>query len=153
MRLIAHRGLLRGPNEYTENDPSQINWALSKGFNVEVDIHFHEGEWFTGHDKPLYKVTLEWLSNPNFWLHCKNEEAFEKMTFLSPQLHYFWHDKDTYTMTSAGIPWIYPGEKIIKTGICVMPELNYKLKEAAKLSVYGFCSDYIEEIAEILKCK
>lgn len=151
MRLIAHRGLFEGPNSEIENSPDQIKIALSKGFNVEVDVWYEDNQWLTGHDKPVYKVSLDWLKNENFWIHCKNEEAFEQMTYQSPQLNYFWHQTDCYTLTSANIPWIYPGKKLIKTGICVLPELNYNLKETKKLKVYGFCSDYISEIREILK--
>lgn len=151
MRLIAHRGLMEGPNSEIENDPAQIEKALVYGFNVEVDVWFVDGEWFTGHDKPTYKVSLEWLKNQNFWIHCKNEAAFEEMTYISPQLHYFWHQTDCYTLTSAGVPWVYPGKKLFKTGVCVLPENFMNIKDIKKLKVYGVCSDYIMEIRDILK--
>jgi hypothetical protein len=151
MRLIAHRGLINGPNSEIENSPSQIEIALSYGFNVEVDVYYVDGEWFTGHDQPTYKVSLNWLKNKNFWIHCKNNEAFEQMTYMSPQLHYFWHYTDTYTLTSANVPWVYPGNKLFKTSVCVLPENFMQLKDVKKLDVYGICSDYIQEIREILK--
>lgn len=151
MRMIAHRGLMTGPNSETENDPAQIEKALVEGFNVEIDVHYVNGEWFTGHDKPTFKVSFDWLKNKNFWLHCKNEDAFEELTYVSPQLNYFWHQTDYYTLTSANIPWIYPGKKLIKTGICVLPEDFMDLKDIKKLKVYGICSDYILDIRDMLK--
>jgi len=151
MRLIAHRGLFEGPNSELENDPGQINIALSKGFNVEVDVWYVNGEWVTGHDEPIYKVDLKWLQNENFWIHCKNEDAFEQMSYISPKLHYFWHQTDNYTLTSYSVPWVYPGKKLFKTAICVLPEDFMKLKDVKKLNVYGFCSDYISEIREIVR--
>jgi hypothetical protein len=153
MRLISHRGNLTGPNFTDENKPWYIEEAVKAGFNVEVDIWYVKGKWFTGHDEPLHEVTIEWLSNKNFWLHCKNVEAFEQMTYISPQLHYFWHGIDCYTLTSANIPWVYPGKQTFKTAICVLPEHGEGLDKIRNLDVYGFCSDYIEKIAEIVKCK
>ena len=49
------------------------------------------------------------------------------MTMRTNQLNYFWHDTDTYTLTSYNIPWIYPGKKLMKTGVCVLPELFMEL--------------------------
>ena len=96
-------------------------------------------------------MTLEYLSNPNFWIHCKNEDAFEQMTYISPQLHYFWHQTDLYTLTSAGVPWVYPGKKLFKTSVCVLPEETMDIKNINGLKVYGICSDYVGEIRELLR--
>lgn len=153
MRLIAHRGNLTGPDFENENSPKHIEKALAEGFNVEVDIWYVDGKWFTGHNKARYEVSLEWLSNKNFWLHCKNVEAFEQMTYISPQLHYFWHNIDCYTLTSAGVPWVYPGKPLFKTAVCVMPEEGEGIHFVKDLSLYGICSDYIADIKELLKCK
>lgn len=153
MRFIAHRGLMDGPNKETENTPEQIERALQAGFNVEVDVWYVDGKWFTGHNNARYEVSLDWLKNKNFWLHCKNPEAFEQMTYMSPQLHYFWHAIDEYTLTSANIPWVYPNKYLFKTAVCVLPEDFMDIKDTHKLDVYGICSDYIREIREIVKCK
>lgn len=153
MRLIAHRGNLYGPDYAHENSPEHIEFALSQGFNAEVDVWYRKDkdEWWTGHDSPQYKVTLDWLKNVNFWLHCKNWEALEQLSFMSPQLHYFWHDTDEYTLTSAGVPWVYPKKSLFKTSVCVMPEIFMDIKDTKKLDVYGFCSDYIADIKEIIE--
>ena len=38
MRIIAHRGLMDGPDKYLENKQVQIVKALEKGFDVEIDV-------------------------------------------------------------------------------------------------------------------
>lgn len=149
MRYIAHRGLFEGPNSELENDPAQINIALKKRFNVEVDVWYTENGWYTGHDKPTYKIEIDLLEDPSLWLHCKNAEALIELSMKTKRLHYFWHQTDLYTLTSYGIPWIYPGNKLMKTGVCVMPEWNHDIKDTKKLQVYGICSDYISQIREI----
>lgn len=151
MRLIAHRGLMNGPDPSKENTVDQINLAIRSGFNVEIDVWSVGEQWFLGHDFPKYLIDIDFLKNPNMWIHCKNEEAFEEMTYQSPQLHYFWHQTDVYTLTSFNVPWIYPGKKLIKTGICVLPEENYEMSQLKTFDVYGFCSDYIADIKEILQ--
>ena len=54
MIYIAHRGLFNGPDKEKENSPAQINQALFKGYDVEVDVWFKDGKWFLGHDEPTY---------------------------------------------------------------------------------------------------
>lgn len=38
MILISHRGNLYGENFLDENNPSYIDVAISKGYDVEVDV-------------------------------------------------------------------------------------------------------------------
>ena len=38
MKIIAHRGLLVGPDPKAENQLDTIDEALSYGFDVEVDV-------------------------------------------------------------------------------------------------------------------
>lgn len=38
MKIISHRGNLNGPSPKTENTPEQIDFALKKGFDVEIDL-------------------------------------------------------------------------------------------------------------------
>ena len=61
MVLIAHRGNTDGRFESYENEPNYIDKALKKGYDVEIDIWVIEGNFYLGHDKPQYGITLEWL--------------------------------------------------------------------------------------------
>jgi hypothetical protein len=138
MIIIAHRGLLHGPNKILENTPKQIDDAINMGFDVEIDIHFINGKYFLGHDEPQYEIDTNWLwaREKNLWVHCKNIDALVKMRKTS--LNYFWHENDTVTLTSKCFIWAYPGKQPIKNSIAVLPELNNDPVEEC----FGVCTDY-----------
>ena len=76
MKLIAHRGLMNGPDPKIENHPDQIQLALAEGFDVEVDVWYHVDTGFMlGHDEPTYSVLSSFLDDPRFWIHAKNLDA------------------------------------------------------------------------------
>ena len=58
MIIIAHRGLLEGPNKELENSPAQIEKAIDENFNVEVDVRYIDREYYLGHDGPEYPVEI-----------------------------------------------------------------------------------------------
>jgi hypothetical protein len=142
MILIAHRGNIDGKSELYENEPNYIDNALEKGYDVEIDIWVIEGNFYLGHDKPQYGITLEWLDKRKneLWIHCKNMEAMEWFNSLFGTYNYFWHQEDTLTLTSKGYIWAYPGKQPIKVSIAVMPEIyNDDISQCL-----GICSDYIQ---------
>ena len=57
MRLISHRGNIKGPNPDQENRPWYIDEAILQGFDVEVDVWLVDDEIVLGHDFPQYYVT------------------------------------------------------------------------------------------------
>jgi hypothetical protein len=124
MILISHRGNINGQFESNENKPNYIDNALSEGYNVEIDLWFVDNKLYLGHDKPQYEITYDWLKKRKnkLWVHCKNLSALE---FCDDKLdlHYFWHEEDTVTITSQGTIWAYPGKQPIKNSIAVMPEI------------------------------
>lgn len=137
MILISHRGNLNGSNKDFENRPEYINNALSKGFNVEVDVNIYKSKIFLGHDEPQYKINYNFLLNKKIWCHAKDILALERLKKIKAT--YYWHQKDEYTITSNGYFWTYPGAKLVKNSICVMPEnANYK-----NILCAGICSDFI----------
>lgn len=144
MILISHRGNIEGKNLELENKPSYIQKAIQLGFNVEIDVWFNN-KFMLGHDKPEYDFSFDLISNfhTKLWLHCKNIEALTQFNLIDPlgsQLNYFWHEKDTVTLTSKNYIWAYPGKQPIKNSIAVMPELNNdNLSQCV-----GVCSDYIQ---------
>lgn len=142
MKLIAHRGLFSGPDKDLENRPEQIDTALSKGFDAEVDVWVVDGQKFMlGHDRPQYHITLEWLSQPGLWIHAKNVQALYRLS----NLNVFWHENDAYTLTSKGVVWTVNGTPSDNT-VIVMPEWTYKLEAVEQYKSYGVCSDYVETI-------
>lgn len=145
MILISHRGNINGSNPSQENHPTYILNALHQGYNVEIDVWYHKGLFMLGHDLPQYEFPFDLLLNfySKLWIHCKNIDAlvqFKNTDSLSSRLNYFWHEKDTITLTSKNYIWAYPGKQPILNSIAVMPELNNDIiTECA-----GVCSDHIE---------
>lgn len=142
MILISHRGNIDGPMESWENEPTYIDLAINKGFDVEVDVWYVEKILYLGHDKPQYGVDPRWFRDrlTKLWIHCKNVEAilfFNRNKYL---FNYFWHENDTVTLTSHNHIWAYPGKQPIENSIAVMPELHTDDLSRCK----GICSDYIK---------
>ena len=139
MYLISHRGNVNGIQLENENKPDYLNLAIEKGFDVEVDVRFEYNKFFLGHDNSQYEIDKNFLLNKKVWCHAKNYEALLALDKINA--HYFWHQEDDYTITSKGYIWTYPGKKLSKISICVLPETsNYK-----KIDCLGICSDFIDK--------
>ena len=121
MILISHRGNITGIEKDSENKPDYIFNALNKGFNVEIDIWKHKDDLYLGHDEPNTLLPDKLLENKNnLWFHAKNLDCLIKLHQLN--VHYFWHQNDDVTITNKGFWWTYPGKKLYKNSICVLPE-------------------------------
>ena len=143
MVLIAHRGNTNGPMESWENEPTYIDMAIKKGFDVEVDVWCVDGQLYLGHDKPQYGVDLKWFIDrlTKLWVHCKNIDAVIYSKEFEYKVNYFWHEKDTITLTSLNKIWAFPGKQPITHSIAVMPEIfNDDITQCM-----GVCSDFIEK--------
>jgi hypothetical protein len=140
--LISHRGNINGPDPKKENSIDYILKAIDLGYDVEVDVWFINNSFYLGHDKPQYKINYDFLINDKFWCHAKNIDALIKMS--NYPIHYFWHDKDDFTLTSKNYIWAYPSKNINKNTIIVLPEIyNINIFEYK-----GICSDYIIKYAK-----
>ncbi len=141
MRLISHRGNTNGKFENWENEPTYIDMAINKGYDVEIDVWYIDGHLYLGHDKPQYGVTIRFFVKriDRLWVHCKNLDAVEYFSELEHPIHYFWHQEDDITLTSSSYIWAYPGKQPIKGSIAVMPELN----DDDITQCLGICSDFI----------
>jgi len=53
---ISHRGNIDGRIPNSENSPEYISLALSKGYEVEIDVWFVDGSFYLGHDEPYYLI-------------------------------------------------------------------------------------------------
>lgn len=143
MKLISHRGNINGRIKDAENKPEYINDTITLGYDVEIDLWCKNGILWLGHDKPEYKIDVEFILNrmEKLWVHCKNIESVIFFKNLSHNVNYFWHETDTLTLTSKNYIWVYPGKQPIENSIAVMPEIY---NDDTSLC-YGICSDYIEK--------
>jgi hypothetical protein len=146
---IAHRGNVNGPNKERENKVDYILEALNMGYDCEIDVWKLEESLFLGHDGPETPIEYSFLHNnkERFWIHCKNSTAFSDL--ISKGFHCFFHDKDTYTLTSRCYIWGNIDSDIIPHMICVMPEkykdwnANITVNTIKESGCIGVCSDYI----------
>ncbi len=145
MRLISNRGNTNGVNQDLENTQIYIQEAINKGYDVKVDLWVMNGKLYLGSNEPTTPLDIDWLERAasKLWLHCRDTEVISKLVDLDPRganLHYFWHENDTLTLTSRCYMWVSPGKQPVKGGIAVSPELN----DDNVNTCYGVCSDYIE---------
>jgi hypothetical protein len=141
MILISHRGNVDGRLPLHENEPNYIDSAISKGYDVEVDVWYKDKILWLGHDKPDYEVDFSWFVERlhKLWIHCKNIESVVFFKECGYDVNYFWHEEDTITLTSKNYIWAYPGKQPIKDSISVMPELF----NDDTTKCLGICSDYV----------
>ena len=149
MILIAHRGNYNGKNDL-ENHPEHLRVALSKGFYVETDVWYIDNLYYLGHDKPCYRIEVEFLENPKIICHCKNIQALQQLT-NNHKIHCFFHNKDDYTLTSEKWIWCYSMKTVPSNGIMVMPKHNSLDFIKNNSNCKGICSDNLLVIKSILK--
>jgi len=147
MRIIAHRGNICGPEPGRENTLTQIKKCLDLGLDVEIDVRVRNNKLWLGHDS-YNKTTNEGFLfdiRENLWIHCKNFEALKFFSEKNDSYNYFWHNKDSYTLTSKLYFWSYPDSKLFSNCICVMPEWNMDINSIKNLknqNIAGICTDY-----------
>jgi len=151
MKIISHRGNIRGPVPGRENAPSYIDCALGNGYDVEIDVWSIDGEYWLGHDEPQYKVTWNWFFNRqgNLWLHCKNLEAAKTCHIFQS----FCHSGDPFIYTSNGKIWLHGENDNIHTLddmiiIPIIDEKETKSFSTANGVPYAVCTDYPAIIGE-----
>lgn len=158
--LIAHRGLLNGPNKNEENAPDIIEKIRSLGYDAEIDLWYQNDKWFLGHDEPQYAINLDWLrgvdqknvyDQHHIWIHAKDIATLFQLKKIRWEGHIFFHQNDDCVLTSSGYIWTYPGKELTTLSVSVMPEWTDSILRCKELDVYAFCSDYIIELQDRLQ--
>jgi hypothetical protein len=151
MKYIAHRGLIDGPDIQNENRLDTIMNTLHEGYDAEIDVWLHNGQWYLGHDEPKHYIDKQFLTMPGLWIHCKNLEALLEIKYVGFNLEYFWHQEDDYTLTSNGFIWTYPGKPLTINSICVQPERQFLELDEFQAECYGVCSKYVRLLKQNAK--
>jgi hypothetical protein len=159
MRIISHRGNLTGIEPTFENRIKTIDKALAAGFDVEVDVLYHDNKMFLGHDAPQELLPERFYSDDRIHFHCKNMGSLMKFQNSYRGSILFTHDKDEATITSRGMLWIHPltlpnlcdiVDFKFERAIAVLPEI-VDIGDIDFLSkFYGICTDYPERYKEAL---
>jgi hypothetical protein len=140
MKIISHRGNLKGPEPETENSPKKIEEALKLGYDCEVDVWYQSGVFTLCHDfknNKHYNVNVQFLKKNGLWCHAKNIEAISALQKID--VNFFWHEDDKLTLTSKGWVWCHPTCQVSSDrSIICLPELhNIDVK-----FFDGLCTDY-----------
>jgi hypothetical protein len=158
--LIAHRGLVNGPDKNKENTLSAILSARNSGYDVEIDLWYKDNSWWLGHDEPQSKIDFDWLrlidqvdylDQHHAWIHAKSIQTLYQLRQIRWSGHVFFHENDPTVLTSSGYLWTFPGQELTPLSVCVMPEYTDAILQIKQLNVYAFCSDWIHRIESDLK--
>jgi hypothetical protein len=149
MKIISHRGNLKGPDPKNENTIKQIDIALKKSFDVEIDLWKINDKFFLGHDKPDNEVELDWLEKRKnkLWIHAKNFSAIESLKELNQGLFFFYYKKEPLVLISNQKIWCHNPEKIHNPSNFIIPILeNVNFTKYNLNSYYGICTDYPNDL-------
>jgi hypothetical protein len=146
MIFIAHRGNVHGPDPRLENEPTYVDKALFAGFFAEVDVRASStpGMFVMGHDHGEYSLDISWFleRREKLFIHAKDLTTYTYFLDDSRSWNVFWHQEDSYTLTSSGYIWAYPGSELNNKCICVMPEtVSYSDEQLSTCA--GICSDFV----------
>ena len=157
MKYISHRGNLNKRIEKLENHPEYIHEALSKNYDVEIDLWVINRTIFLGHDYNQFEISDNFLikNHKKLWIHAKNDQALFYLNNNKKKFNYFWHQNDEFTITSSGHIWTHfsSNKKYLKKNnfvnkkmILTLPELIDKKYEKIVFynQYYAVCSDLIE---------
>ena len=150
MLLIAHRGLINGPDKVLENNPRHINDALAAGYDAEIDLQVIDDRLFLGHDEPVYSISLDFLTQRGLWIHAKTASALRFLTTTIPNTNFFYHEEDPMVITTHGWIWVHPkhlyNNLSYKRTIAVVPEYVMPVEDIKNLKTTGICSDYVSNL-------
>jgi hypothetical protein len=147
MKFIAHRGNVDGRHPRKENSFEHINSALDKGFDVEADVWFINGSYYSGHDSPNNDISLTFLlmNAGRLWCHAKDVWTLNELLKYD-QINCFFHQGDDCTLTSHGHIWTYPGKPLTERSILLKFERDEDFTIQEKIT--GICSDNIKYYQE-----
>lgn len=163
MRIIAHRGNINGPDVNKENSPTTIYNALTRGFDVEIDVQERESfnrRLLVGHDDADYVLNLDEIDDvtDRVWFHAKNTKAAMDLLDLKREFgynyHIFMHNKDQAVLTDTGFIWEYPTVYFTTgpTMINVMPEsVGLTTDDFKPWQFHAICTDYARDYAKVFK--
>jgi hypothetical protein len=144
MKIISHRGNIRGPQPDRENKPSYIDAAIGCNFDVEIDLRFDGTKLWLGHDKKEVEVNEKWLlSRKNYlWIHCKDMESVTILKKIDKNFTYFCHHSDPYTLISNGKIWVHKISKNLTDDMVIPLMSQQDLEQNFNQNVFAVCTDF-----------
>ena len=145
MKIIAHRGLVNGPDKNKENTLPTIMSALGLGFDVEVDVWLQNNQLKLGHDKPGPTVPKWLFDNKKVWFHAKDIGSLKYLVEWDKRV--FYHTNEYVVITSKRELWALPC-KGFDCSYIVLPE---NTGEKILKGTLGICTDYAIKYRSMFK--
>jgi len=139
MLLISNQGNISGANPLLSNTPDYIESTLNKGYNVKIDLWYHNDKCFLGEDGPKVEIEWQWLIEhaEYLWIKCANSKTFSFLLENDKSFNFFYNKEDAITMTSKGVPWSnYDNDYTSNTIVCDTDQIE---------GVLGVCSDDVSK--------
>jgi hypothetical protein len=119
MKFISHRGNFKGIDKERENTLEYALEAIAAGYDVELDVRFHNGGLWFGHDEPKEEIIDEkFLISPRIWVHAKDTPVYWYLKHKLIGANFFMHEDENYCITSMGYVWQHSrlGPFVFKAG-------------------------------------
>ena len=143
-KFIAHRGNLWGARPEYENTIDYLMLAWQVCGAVECDVQWHNNELWLGHDDPQEPLPTHVRTLKDWFFHAKDLQSLQCMLELN--MHCFWHQQDTVTLTSQGYIWCYPGNFPQHTKSIWLDLEGIQLPHNIKDKCWGVCGDNIHNV-------
>lgn len=153
MKIYSHRGNLSGKT-LRENEPAFLQECIAAGFHVEVDLRFVDGDYYLGHDEPIYRINLEDFDRKEIIFHLKTPHV--------PPLRHadaFAIENDNYVLTLRGLLWANYGQAPTPQSVMCSPELVGDARpiddfvRAMQQGAAGICTDYPLLVRDVLAAR
>ena len=59
---------------------------LKSNIHVEIDVRYHNDNFYLGHDEPKYKISNDFLKHKNLWCHAKDFKTLDQIRKRLPLL-------------------------------------------------------------------
>lgn len=140
MKFIANAGNIEGRFPIYENRLDYVDSALLGGYDVKVDVWWHNDEFYLGTDYPRYTVPPMFLELPNVWCQAKNIRALEKLLEISTHSLWFTElfDYQNVVLSSQNVIWSADQLKDTSNYVLYVDQMEGVVPE-----IYGICCNNV----------
>ena len=106
---------------------------------LECDVQMYKDKLYFGHDEPQEEVDISLMTMQNVFCHAKDLNAMMAMIDMK-DVHCFWHQEDTITLTNKGFVWCYPGHYPVHAKAIWVDLAGAELPKDTS-GIWGVCGD------------
>jgi len=114
---------------------------------LECDVQMYKDKLYFGHDEPQEEVDVSLMTMQNVFCHAKDLDAMMAMIDMK-DVHCFWHQEDTITLTNKGFVWCYPGHYPVHAKAIWLDLAGAELPKDTS-GIWGVCGDKYKYAYEV----